>query len=138
MPPPGNNRAPASEVHTSFEPLEALLFDEIETKLAETGTCSIVAKPGADNHIHEAIGVARLIAVAILGAQVRHSQQDKAPQIRVKEVSRRRELREDFHRGSPVSIAHERQVEKRFDRSTAKLRPKALILFADLLVRGVR
>src|SRR5437870_12957106 len=138
MPPPGNNRTPASEVHTSFEPVEALLFDEIETELTEAGTCSIVAEPGADDHIHEAIGVARPIAVAMLGAQVRHSQQDMAPQIRVKEVSRRRELREDFHRGSPVWIAHERQVEKRFDRSTVKLRAQVRIFFVALFVCGVQ
>src|SRR3954465_5050181 len=118
---PRNNRSRATAVHTSFEPLEAFLFDESETELAEAGTCAIVAEPGADDHIHEAIGVARPIAVAMLSAQVRHSQQDKAPQIRVKEVSRRRELREDFHGGPPAWIGHQRQVEERVDGTTAKL-----------------
>ena len=74
----------------------------------------------------------------MLGTQVRHSQQDEAPQIHVDLESRRQELHENFHRGSPVWIGHQRQVEKRFDRSTAKLRPKPLVLFADLLVRGMR
>src|SRR6266576_3031439 len=131
---PRNNRARATAVHTSFEPLEALLFDEIETELAEAGTCSIVAEPGADDRIHEAIGVARPIAIAMLGAQVRHSQQDKAPQIRVKKVSRRGQFREDFHRGPPAWIGHQRQVEQRFDGTAAKLPQKALVLCADLLV----
>src|SRR5256884_9017424 len=135
---PRNNRARATAVHTSFELLEALRFDEIETELAEARTCSIVPEPGADDHIHEAIGVARPIAVAMLGTQVRHSKQHKAPQIRVKEVSRGRELREDFHRGPPAWIGHQRQVEKRFNGRTAKLPQEALVLCADLLVRGTQ
>ena len=73
MPPPRNYQAPATEVHTGFEPIEVLLFDEIETELAEAEACSIVPEPAADDLIHHAIGVARPVAVAMLGAQVRHS-----------------------------------------------------------------
>src|SRR5262249_7992044 len=87
MPPHRNNRVPGTQVHTSFEPVEALLFDEIETELPEAETCSIVAEATADDQIHEGIGVARPIAVAMLGTQVGHPQQDEAPQIRVKHVS---------------------------------------------------
>src|SRR6185295_6969929 len=131
-----NNRERAAAVHASFEPLKALLFDEIETELAEAGTCSIVAEPGTEDQIHQAICVARPIAVAVLRAQVRHSQQHKAPQIHVEEVGGEgREFRKDLHRGSPIFIGHERQVEKRLNRSTAKLRPKPLVLCHDLLVR---
>ena len=74
MPPPGKNRGRASEVHASFEPVEALLLDEIETELAEAQTRSVVAKACPHDPVHEAIGVARSVAVAMLSAQVRHSQ----------------------------------------------------------------
>src|SRR5258705_11387476 len=138
MPPPRISHAPANEVHTSFEPFKALLFDEIETELAEAKTCSIVAEPATDDRIHAGIGVARPIAVAMLGTQVRHSQQDKAPQIHVNLVSRRREFRENFHRRPPAWIGHQRQVEKRFAGTTAKVPQEALVLCADLLFRGAR
>ena len=32
---PRNSRSPAAEVHASFEPIEALLFDQVESELAE-------------------------------------------------------------------------------------------------------
>src|SRR4051794_3794259 len=108
MPPPWNSRGPAREVDTRFEPVQALLVDEIETEFAEADTCWIVAEATADNRIQAAIGVTRPIAVAMRGTQVRHSQQDEAPQIPVHVESRRREVHEDFHCGLPVSIAHER------------------------------
>src|SRR3954468_16304768 len=100
MPPP-QNRGPAREVGTGFEPIEALLVDQLETELREAETDVIVAKPAGDNGTQDAIGVGRRIAVAMLGTQVRHSQYGKAPQIPVNLESRRRELREDFHRDSP-------------------------------------
>jgi hypothetical protein len=43
--PPGNNRGSASQVHTSFEPVEALSLGEIETELAEAETQLVVAQP---------------------------------------------------------------------------------------------
>src|SRR5258708_38490108 len=131
MPPPGKHSDSASEVHASFESVEALLLDEIETELPEVQTRSGVAKACPHDRVHEAIGVARSVAVAMLGTQVRHSQQGKALQIRVNKESRRREFREDLHRGSPVWIAHERQVEKRLGRSTVELRAQVRILSRD-------
>src|SRR5580698_4288535 len=53
---PWNNRATAAEIHASFEPLEALLFDEIKTELAEPQTGSVVAEPRANDRIQEGIG----------------------------------------------------------------------------------
>src|SRR4051812_31326163 len=138
MPPPRHSRGPAREVGAGFEPVQALLVDQIETEFAEADAGWIVAEPAANHRVHAAIGVTRPIAVAMRDAQVRHSQQDQAPQISVYVESRRREVHEDFHRGLPVSVAHERQVEQRFDRSTAKLYPQALVLCTDLLVRRTR
>src|ERR1700722_10126310 len=74
MPPPGNHGDSASEVHASFEPVEALLLDEIETELAEAQTRPVVAEAWPHDRVHEAIGVARSVAVAMLAAQVHHSQ----------------------------------------------------------------
>src|ERR1044072_1377105 len=110
MPSPRKSHAPANEIHPGLEPIEAFLFDQVETELAEAETGSIVAEPPADYRVHAGVGVARSIAVAMLGAQVRHSQQDQAPQIDLKLIGRRGEFREDLHRGPPARIDHERQI----------------------------
>src|SRR4029077_13996664 len=109
MPRPGINYHSTSVECTSFEPVQALLLDEVETELTEPEARSVVSEPCSQHHIYEAVRVARSITVTILHTQVRHPQQGKAPQIRVTKVSRCYDFRQDFHRRPTVWIGHKWQ-----------------------------
>src|SRR5258708_36939703 len=99
MPPPGKHSDSASEVHASFESVEALLLDEIETELPEVQTRSGVAKACPHDRVHEAICVALSVAVPLLGTQVRHSHKVKSLQIPVNKDSRLLDIPVYLHHG---------------------------------------
>jgi hypothetical protein len=136
-PRPGHDVVPDNQVDARLEAGQPTLLHQSEPELTETEPRPVIAAVRPQDHDELGIGQARSIAVPMLQTEVHHADEGKSKQMPIREQGRRQEPGEHVRGRVPIRLGHQRQINKRLDRTAPDRLPHPLQCLPDVVVRRV-